>query len=89
MPTCTEDLIQAARKAAGNWRRFDCFVWYREDDITDPDNPVKVQLASPTRFAQAMEGQAEAIVAMNRVRHPGFVRGGKALDIVAAEVRNG
>lgn len=38
MPTCTLDLIQAARKAAGNWRRFDSFVWYRESDITDPEN---------------------------------------------------
>lgn len=40
-------------------------------------------------FRRTMEGQADAIVAMNRVRHPGFVRGGKALDIVAAEVGNG
>jgi len=38
MLTCTEDLIQAARNAAGNWKRFDCFVWYRESDITDPEN---------------------------------------------------
>ena len=38
MPTCTEDLIQAARKAAGNWKRFDSFVWFRESDITDPEN---------------------------------------------------
>jgi len=38
MPTCTEDLLQAARKAAGNWKRFDCFVWFRESDITDPEN---------------------------------------------------
>jgi len=38
MPTCTEYLIQAARIAAGNWKRFDCFVWYRESDITEPEN---------------------------------------------------
>jgi len=38
MLVCNEDLIQAARKAAGNWKRFDCFVWYRESDITDPEN---------------------------------------------------
>lgn len=38
MPTCTEDLLQAAREAAGNWKRFDCFVWFRESDITDPEN---------------------------------------------------
>jgi len=40
-------------------------------------------------FGRGMEGQADAIVAMNRVRHPGFVRGGKALDIVATDGRNG
>lgn len=39
-------------------------------------------------FGRTMESQADAIVAMNRVRHPGFVPGGAALDIVA-EVRNG
>lgn len=31
------DLKEAATKAAGNWRRFDCFVWYR-DDIDDKSN---------------------------------------------------
>lgn len=38
MPTCTLDLVPAARKAAGNWRRFDSFVWYRESEIDDPEN---------------------------------------------------
>lgn len=34
-------------------------------------------------FGRRMESQADAIVAMNGVRHPGFVPGGAALDIVA------
>lgn len=42
-------------------------------------------------FGRSMEAQADAITMMNRVRHPGFVPGGKALDIVASEEgrRNG
>lgn len=40
-------------------------------------------------FGRTMAEQADAIVAMNRVRHPGFVRGGVALDVVASGVRNG
>jgi hypothetical protein len=31
-------LDDAANEAAGNWRRFSCFVWFRERDIPDPDN---------------------------------------------------
>lgn len=31
-------LEDAAREAAGNWRRFSCFVWFRERDIPDPEN---------------------------------------------------
>ena len=31
------DLEEAAKQAAGNWRNFQCFVWYR-DDINDADN---------------------------------------------------
>lgn len=34
-------------------------------------------------FGRTMESRADAIVAMNKVRHPGFVAGGAALDIVA------
>jgi prophage DNA circulation protein len=34
-------------------------------------------------FGRTMEASADAIVAMNNVRHPGFVAGGAALDIVA------
>jgi hypothetical protein len=30
-------LDDAATEAAGNWRRFDCFVWFREDEIDDAD----------------------------------------------------
>ncbi len=40
-------------------------------------------------FGRTMEEQAGAIVAMNKVRHPGFVRGGVALDVIASETRNG
>ena len=31
-------LEEAARRAAGDWRRFDSFVWFRDDDVADPDN---------------------------------------------------
>lgn len=31
------DLEDAAKHAAGNWKRFDSFVWYR-DDIEDAEN---------------------------------------------------
>ena len=31
------DLDDAAKEAAGNWKRFHCFVWYR-DEIEDADN---------------------------------------------------
>jgi hypothetical protein len=27
----------AARQAAGNWHRFNCFVWDRANDLDDPD----------------------------------------------------
>lgn len=33
----TLDLDEAAQKAAGNWRKFDSFVWWRESELTDPD----------------------------------------------------
>ncbi len=32
------DLKEAAKEAAGNWRRFSCFVWWRERDIDDSEN---------------------------------------------------
>lgn len=31
------DLEEAAQSILGNWKRFQCFVWFR-DDITDADN---------------------------------------------------
>jgi hypothetical protein len=31
-------LEEAAHKAAGNWRKFDCFVWHRRSELEDPDN---------------------------------------------------
>lgn len=30
-------LEEAAREAAGNWERFDCFVWDRLHDLDDPE----------------------------------------------------
>lgn len=30
-------LEEAATQAAGNWRRFDSFAWFRDDDITAPE----------------------------------------------------
>ena len=27
-----------AREAAGNWKTWTCFVWFRDGDIEDPDN---------------------------------------------------
>lgn len=38
MPTLgTLDLEYAAKKAAGNWQRFDSFVWFRDKDVEDAD----------------------------------------------------
>jgi hypothetical protein len=31
-------LEDAAREAAGNWKSWTCFVWFREREIADPDN---------------------------------------------------
>ena len=33
----TLDLEDAAKKAAGNWQRFNCFVWFRDREIEDPE----------------------------------------------------
>lgn len=32
------DLNEAATKAAGNWRDFDCFVWHRASELEDADD---------------------------------------------------
>lgn len=32
------DFDMAAKAAAGNWRRFQCFCWHRERDLDDADN---------------------------------------------------
>jgi hypothetical protein len=32
------DLEEAAIEAAGNWKRFNCFVWYRDRELDDADN---------------------------------------------------
>lgn len=38
MPTIgTLTLEDAAKKAAGNWQRFDSFVWFRDKDVEDAD----------------------------------------------------
>lgn len=31
-------LEEAAQRAAGNWRDFECFVWYRKADLARPDD---------------------------------------------------
>lgn len=30
-------LAEAAKAAAGNWRKFDCFAWHRESKLHNPD----------------------------------------------------
>ncbi len=38
MPTLgTLTLEDAAQKAAGNWQRFDSFIWFRDRDLEDAD----------------------------------------------------
>ena len=32
------DLEDAAKKAAGNWRDFTCFAWFRQKDLDDADS---------------------------------------------------
>ncbi len=32
------DLEEAAREAAGNWQKFDCFVWFRQSELDDAEN---------------------------------------------------
>ncbi len=34
----TMDLDAAAKQAAGNWRKFECFAWHRAYDLDDADN---------------------------------------------------
>ena len=31
-------VMDAAKIAAGNWRRFDCFVWFREEELKRPND---------------------------------------------------
>jgi hypothetical protein len=33
----TLDLEEAAKTAAGNWRRFDSFIWFRDSELEDAD----------------------------------------------------
>ena len=32
------DLEDAAKKAAGNWKRFSCFVWFRDTQLEQPED---------------------------------------------------
>lgn len=32
------DLKDAAKEAAGNWQRFKCFVWYRDEELKNPED---------------------------------------------------
>ena len=32
------DVDEAAKQAAGNWKRFSCFAWFRANDIKNPDD---------------------------------------------------
>ena len=38
MDLSSMDLEAAAQAAVGNWKTFECFAWYRADDLTDPEN---------------------------------------------------
>jgi hypothetical protein len=39
MSTLAEMTLEdAAKQAAGNWKSWTCFVWFRESEIADPDN---------------------------------------------------
>lgn len=31
------NLEDAAKQAAGNWKHFHCFIWFRRDELEDPD----------------------------------------------------
>jgi hypothetical protein len=34
----TLDVLDAAHEAAGNWKQFDCFCWFRASELDDADN---------------------------------------------------
>ena len=34
----TIDIEEAAHKAAGNWQRFESFVWFRDRETSDSQN---------------------------------------------------
>ena len=31
------NLEEAAKQAAGNWKQFHCFIWFRKNELDDPD----------------------------------------------------
>jgi len=38
MPIAEMSVKDAAKATAGNWRKFDCFVWFKADELNDADN---------------------------------------------------
>ncbi|QDU80479.1 hypothetical protein Pla110_22090 [Polystyrenella longa] len=38
MTTCDQSHEEAINEYAGNWKRFDCFIWDRMEELTDADN---------------------------------------------------
>lgn len=37
MAVANMSLRDAAKEAAGNWKRFQCFAWFRRNELNDPD----------------------------------------------------
>ena len=69
------DLKEAATKAAGNWQRFSCFVWYR-DGIDDKDG---VEPLRRGKVGDKVHGYGS----------PGAVRYGKGLEQAVGGVARG
>ncbi len=44
------DLDEAATKVAGNWRHFNCFVWFRDRDLDDAQYPHEPSPKSLSHF---------------------------------------
>jgi hypothetical protein len=42
-------LEAAAKEAAGSWQKWTCFVWFRANEIHDPDNWAIVSRTTGTR----------------------------------------
>lgn len=48
MQLCNLTLEEAARRAAGNWRNFECFIWYRRHDLDRPDDWAIIYTHNPS-----------------------------------------